>query len=271
MKNEQALAEIALMERNIATLAAKYELQEKYIPKVIGANNENAWVGTKYLVAWGSELETWQKSSPRQGDTHYISKADPADLGSLHEFELHEGRKVNENDLRRIALTVGRHREMESVGVDPKTNPLWSFAASTFAKAVIQEELKRHGKFDLSSKNIKMDGPIIGLSFRSPWVEHTDEIDRGSMSISGTVLLPKSLLMGLGNYKGRPLSDLISGKTYESMTIQSVHAEESFLDDDSDEVSLTIFINGKIERLGRAPKSIQQDNPIEGWLAHARN
>ena len=270
-KDEMALNEMEQMDRKIAGMAEKYGLKGDNLPKVIGATDERAWVRTQYLVAWGSELRSWKACGPRNNTIHYTSQADPQDLGSLHEFGLLEGRKVSEKDIEQIAITIGRHREIVQTGRNPRENPLWSFAASTFTKAVILDELAKHGRFDLNSPSIQMSGPVARLSFRAPWTEHQDDLESGTISISGTIMLPASAKLGIGRFKGRPLSHLIAGKSYEVVTIKSLHIEPSFLDDDSEEISLTIFIDGQMERLGKAPQGIEQDRPIERWLEMARD
>jgi len=271
MKRTMALTEVDAMDRQLTTYAEEYGLAGDNLPKVIGASDENGWVDTKYLVAWGCELRAWYGREPENHTVHYPSSCDPQDLGGLQEFNLLEGTRANPFDLRRIALAVGRHREMHSVGVRPCTNPLWSFAASTFAKAVVLDHLARHGRLDLNSKTIDMDGPIIGLSFRAQWNEILERIDEERISITGVLRVPDALLFGIDKYEGRPLSSLIEGKAYESIIIENIHIPERYDDDDDDdEISITITFKGRIERLGKAPSTIPEGNPLTRWLELAR-
>lgn len=269
MKRTMALTEVDAMDRQLTTYAEEYGLAGDNLPKVIGASDENGWVDTKYLVAWGCELRAWYGREPENHTVHYPSPCDPHDLGGLREFNLLEGTKVNPSDLRRIALAVGRHREMQSVGVEPRTNPLWSFAASTFAKAVVLDHLARHGRLDLNSKSIEMDGPIIGLSFRAQWNEILQRIHEERISITGVLHVPDSVILGIDKYEGRPLSSLIEGKAYEDISIESIHVPERY-DDDDDEISITITFKGRMERLGKTPSTIPEGNPLTRWLELAR-
>ena len=158
---------------------------------------------------------------------------------------------------------------MQSVGVEPRTNPLWSFAASTFAKAVVLDHLARHGRLDLNSKSIEMDGPIIGLSFRAQWNEILQRIDEERISITGVLHVPDTVILGIDKYEGRPLSSLIEGKSYEDISIESIHVPERY-DDDDDEISITITFKGRMERLGKTPSTIPEGNPLTRWLELAR-
>ncbi|WP_298842237.1 hypothetical protein [uncultured Salinicola sp.] len=272
MTRDMALAEVEQMDRQLAGYAEEYGLAGDNLPRVIGASDENAWVETKYLVAWGCELKAWNEREPQNYTIHYQSPCDPQDLGGLREFNLLEGTKVNPSDLRRIALAVGRRREMQSIGVEPRTNPLWSFAASTFAKAVVLDHLDRHGRLDLNSRSIEMNGPVIGLSFRAEWNQNLQYIDEGRMSISGALHVPEAVKLGIEKYEGRPLSSLIEGKSYENITIESIHVPERYDDDDDDgETSITISFRGGIERLGKTPSTIPDGNPLTRWLELARD
>ena len=272
MMRDMALAEIEQMDRQIAGYAEEYGLAGDNLPKVIGASDEDAWVESKYLVAWGCELRAWNDKKPRNYTVHYPSPCDPQELGELRQFNLLEGDKVNPSDLRRIALSIGRHREMEAEGVEPRTNPLWSFAASTFAKAVVLDHLARHGRLDLNSKSIEMNGPVIGLSFRAEWNQNLQHIDEGRISISGTLHAPEAVRLGIEKYEGRPLSSLIEGKSYENITIESIHVPERYDDDDDDdEMSITISFRGGIERLGKAPATIPEGDPLTRWLELSRD
>jgi len=274
MKRDMAIAEVEQMDRKLAAYAEEFGLAGDNIPKVIGASDEDAWVETRYLVAWGCELKSWNESEPRKHAVHYASPCDPQDLGGLRELKLLEGDRASPSDLRRIALSIGRHREMIQEGVDPRSNPLWSFAASTYAKAVVLDHLRRHGRLDLNSKSIEMDGPVIGLSFRAEWTQSLKYIDQGRISISGTLRVPETVRIGLDieRFEGQPLSSLIDGKAYEDITIDSIHVPERYEDDDddSDEISITITIKGRIERLGKAPSTIPEGNPLTRWLELAR-
>lgn len=271
MTREMAVAEVEQMDRQLASYAEEYGLSGDNLPKVVGASDENAWVETKYLVAWGCELKAWREKEPRNYAVLYPSSCDPWDLGDLREFNLLEGAKIKPSDLRDIALAIGRHREMQLAGVDPRTNPLWSFAASTFAKAVVLDHLKRHGKLDLNSKNIEMDGPIIGLSYRAQWNESLQHIDEGRINITGTLHAPTTVLLGIKEKEGRPLSSLIEGKAYEGIRIESIDVSERYDDDDDDDRLITITIKGEIERLGKGPSSIPKGNPLTRWFELARD
>lgn len=275
IKPEKSIAEMEMMDRQITEYAAQYGLAGDNIPRVIGASDTNAWVDSQYLVAWGCELDSWRKSEPRNHTIQYISQADPLGLGSLKSFALLEGDKITGYYLECIALTVGRHREMVQIGIEPKTNPIWSFAGTSFTKAVILNEVEKHGRFDLNSKYIKMSGPVARLSFTAPWTEMNNadlnkNPENGQIIIAGTMHLPQSLMMNLAKFEGQPLSSLISGKAFESMTIKKIEIEPYFMDDEDSEVSMAIIINGSMERLGNPPESIKAGNPIEIWLSLGR-
>lgn len=268
---DMAINEMDQMDRQIASYAETFELSGNNIPKVIGASDQNAWVGTKYLIAWGSELEAWRAQEPQNYTIHYPSKANPASLGGLLERELLEGQKVTEKDLHSIALMIGRAREMQSAGHTHAANPLWSYAASTFTKAVVLEELKHKGHLDLRNPKLQLEGPVIGLSFKSPWTESLQSIKEGRTSISGTITVPRAARSSLQSKEGEPLSSLILGQSYENIIIQNIYIEPDWMDEDSNEISLTITMKSKFERLGKAPDGIPQEDPIKRWLDLARN
>ena len=268
---DPAIKEMDQMDRQIASYAERFGLAGSNLPKVIGASDQNAWVGTKYLIAWGSELDAWERQAPHNYTVHYPSKANPADLGGMLERELLEGQKLSEKDLHCIALMIGRAREMQSIGRAQSENPLWSYAASTFTKAVVLEELKSKGQLDLRNPKLKLEGPVIGLSFKSPWTESLQSIKEGRTSISGTITIPRAMRSTLQGMEGKPLSELISGQSYETIVIQNIYIEPDWMDEDSNEISLTITMKSKFERLGKVPDGMPQEGPIEHWLNLARD
>ena len=270
IENDKAIVEMNAMDARIADYAQEYGLSGHNVPKVIGASDQDAWVKTQYLVAWGCELASWQEREPRNYTIHYPSTCDPLDLGALHQFNFLEGKRVGASDIKRIAITIGRHREMVQQGVEPRSNPLWSFAASTFAKAVVLDQLQKFGKLDLKSRNIEMDGPVINLSSWTDWRQSLQCIDNGLISIYGNLTLPQSASMGIERYEGKPLSHLIAGKSYEGIIIRDIVLTQDWDDEGSDDYNLTITIQGKIERLRDAPEGVANDNPIDAWLQLAQ-
>lgn len=277
IEKDMAQAEMETMNRQLRDLAGMFGLAGDNVPQVIGASDQDAWVETDYIVAWGAELAAWRSAGP-ENSPRYQRKSSPTDLGGVDQFNLLEGRKVNQSDLRSIALRIGRHREMVEFGADPTGHPLWSIGARTFAKAVILEHLDRHGSLDFGKVAMRLRDNVADFTSGAPWTETAARPDSEWATIRGRVPSGShAIRLAISRMEGRPLSDLISGRRYEPITVLEVFVEEDdeyeevFRDDDdaSRGSDVTITIASSMERLGKTPME-GDPNPVNAWLERAR-
>lgn len=263
VKDKFAIEEIEKLDDQIIEYAKDYNLKGNNIPKVIGSTDEDAWIETRYYIAWGDPLEKWNNSNPENFENFDFKEN--YEIGSIERFQFLEGKKYTKSEITKNALLIGRYRELKKAGQDPSTFPAWSLAACSFTARLIRQKLTAENQF-VPDKMFEETKPFIKLPMSSEW---TAILSDETTHIVGSIALPEAVRESISHYSGKPLSSLIEGEEFDDIEIISCHCEENISDDQS--VSLTIIIPYKIERIGKAPRGIEQENPLMTWFDLAQN